>query len=146
MHRNQSFLVVFCCPRDGVRRQFSARKTKSSIRTVPSGSALREAFLCHRGSAPDESLVCAGRNGTPLNAKNILRRGIRSTCQRLGLPLITCHSFRHTHATLLSDLGKSRKSAQSPLDHACLSTTAEFFTHAGVASQQASVERGSVPI
>lgn len=37
-----------------------------------------------------------GKNLTPLNPKNLLRRELRPACIRLELPLITWHSFRHT--------------------------------------------------
>jgi hypothetical protein len=57
-------------------RGTSQLQTKSSIRDVPLGPALREALLCYRGSAPDEALVFASKNDAPLNAKNTLRRWI----------------------------------------------------------------------
>ncbi|HKV28933.1 MAG TPA: site-specific integrase [Candidatus Acidoferrales bacterium] len=120
---------------------FSTPKTKSSIRDVPLGPALRQALVDARKSAPDEALVFGTRNGTPLDAKNILRRCIRPMCARLGLPIITWHSFRHTHATLLSDLGESLKTAQAQLGHSRLSTTAEIYTHVVPASQRAAVEK-----
>jgi hypothetical protein len=56
-------------------------------------------------------------------------------------PLISWHSFRHTHATLLRDLGESLKTAQAQLGHASLSTTAEIYTDAVPASQRAAVEK-----
>src|SRR5689334_10673586 len=51
---------------------------------------------------------------------------------------ISWHSFRHTHATLLNDLGESLKTARAQLG---LSTTAEIYTHAVPASQRAAVEK-----
>jgi integrase len=47
-------------------------------------------------------------------------------CKRAGLPLVSWHSFRHTHATLLSDLGESLKTVQAQLGQA-LSTPASLF-------------------
>ena len=120
---------------------FSTPKTTSSIRDVPLGPALRQALIDARKGAPDDALVFATRNGTTLDAKNILRRCIKPTCARLGLPIITWHSFRHTHATLLSDLGESLKTAQAQLGHSRLSTTAEIYTHVVPASQRAAVEK-----
>ena len=60
--------------------------------------------------------------------------------------LVQCLLFRgrdsrHTHATLLSDLGESLKTAQAQLGHARLSTAAEIYTHAVPASQRAAVEK-----
>ncbi len=64
-----------------------------------------------------------------------------NACERAGLPSISWHSFRHTHATLLSDLGESLKTAQAQLGHARLSTTAEIYTHVVPTSQRAAVEK-----
>jgi integrase len=120
---------------------FSTPKTKSSIRDVPLGPALKRSLQDYRKDDSGDALVFASRKGTPLDAKNILRRDLRPTCARLGLPPITWHSFRHTHATLLSDLGESMKTAQAQLGHARLSTTAEIYTHAVPASQRAAVAK-----
>jgi integrase len=118
---------------------FSTPKTKSSIRDVPLGPALRESLLNYRKGQPEDALVFASRNGKPLDAKNILRRILKPMCARLELPPITWHGFRHTHATLLSDLGESMKTAQ--WGHARLSTTAEIYTHVVPASQRAAVAK-----
>jgi uncharacterized ParB-like nuclease family protein len=42
-----------------------------------------------------ETLVFASRNGTPLNAKNLLRRVLQPACRELGLSVVGWHSFRH---------------------------------------------------
>jgi integrase len=120
---------------------FSTPKTKSSIRDVPLGPALKKSLQDYRKGEPGDALVFASRNGKPIDAKNILRRTLKPTCVRLELPPITWHSFRHTHATLLSDLGESMKTAQAQLGHARLSTTAEIYTHAVPASQRAAVAK-----
>jgi integrase len=120
---------------------FSTPKTKSSIRDVPLGPALRQSLLDYRKGEQRDALVFASKNGKPLDAKNILRRILKPTCAHLELPPITWHSFRHTHATLLSDLGESMKTAQAQLGHARLSTTAEIYTHVVPASQRAAVAK-----
>jgi integrase len=118
---------------------FSTPKTKSSIRDVPLAPLHRQSLLDFRKGAPADALVFQTRTGTPLDVKNVLRRVIKPRCARLGLPPVTWHSFRHTHATLLSDLGESLKTAQAQLGHSRLSTTAEIYTHAVPASQRAAV-------
>lgn len=120
---------------------FSTPKTKSSIRDVPLGPSLQSSLVKFRKGAAGDALVFASRNGTPLDAKNLLRRTLRPACKCLELPPITWHSFRHTHATLLCDLGESLKTAQAQLGHARLSTTAEIYTHVVPASQRAAVEK-----
>ena len=40
------------------------------------------------------------------------------------------HTFRHTHATLLNELGESVKTAQAILGHSDIGTTLQTYTHA----------------
>jgi integrase len=119
----------------------SSPKSKSSVRDIPIGPTLQQALLERRKAAPADAFVFASRTGTPLDSHNLLGRVLKPACKRVGLPLISWHSFRHTHATLLSDLGESLKTAQAQLGHARLSTTAEIYTHAVPASQRAAVEK-----
>jgi integrase len=88
-----------------------------------------------------EALVFATSKGTPLNSKNLYNRELAPACDNLGLPRISWHSFRHTHATLLHDAGESLKTAQSLLGHSDLETTLGVYTHAIPDSQKRAVER-----
>ncbi|MGB2634190.1 MAG: site-specific integrase [Candidatus Acidiferrum sp.] len=123
------------------RGDVSSPKSKSSIRDIPMGPWLQRLLREHRKASTAEAFVFASRNGTPLDSHNLLGRVLKPACKQAGLPLISWHSFRHTHATLLSDLGESLKTAQAQLGHACLSTTAEIYTHVVPASQRAAVEK-----
>ena len=40
------------------------------------------------------------------------------------------HSFRHVHATLLSELGESLRTSQAILGHSDMQTTLQVYTHA----------------
>src|SRR6266513_882309 len=119
----------------------SSPKSKSSIRDIPIGPSLKQSLSERRTTAAAEAFVFASRNGTPMDSHNLLGRVLKPACKRVGLPSISWHSFRHIHATLLSDLGESLKTAQAQLGHARLSTTAEIYTHAVPASQRAAVEK-----
>jgi integrase len=119
----------------------SSPKSKSSIRDIPIGPALQKLFSQRKTESSDEAFVFASRKGTPLDSHNLLARVLKPACKRAGMPQISWHSFRHTHATLLSDLGESLKTTQAQLGHARLSTTAEIYTHVVPASQRAAVER-----
>jgi integrase len=123
------------------RGNLSSPKSRSSIRDIPIGPGLKKSLLERRMTAPAEAFVFASRNGTPMDSHNLLGRVLKPAGKRAGLPSISWHSFRHTHATLLSDLGESLKTAQAQLGHARLSTTAEIYTHAVPASQRAAVEK-----
>ena len=79
--------------------------------------------------------------GTPLNAKNLYNRELAPACDRIEQPRISWHSFRHAHATLLSDTGESLKTAQDLLGHSDLETTLTVYTHPIPDSQKRAVER-----
>ena len=63
------------------------------------------------------------------------------TCDRIGLPRISWHSFRHINATLLGEVGESVKTAQAILGHSDLETTLNTYMHAIPDSQRRAVER-----
>jgi integrase len=105
---------------------------------------VRKAFEAQRAQsrqAGPEDLVFATRKQTPLNPKNLLRRVLRPTCDALNLPAITWHGFRHTHATLLGEVGESLRTAQALLGHSDLETTLKVYTHAIPESQRRAVEK-----
>jgi integrase len=124
--------------------KFGSPKTRSSRRDVPMSGPLREALHAHRarcGSTNPEALLFTSRAGTPLNPKNLLRRVLQPVCRELALPPVSWHSFRHSHATLLSETGESLKTAQAILGHSDLETTLNIYTHAVPESQRRAVEK-----
>ena len=108
-------------------------KTRSSRRDLPLSKPACDALPTHRrsydGDSPDD-LVFVTRQLTPLNPKNLMRRILRPACVTLQLPPVTWHSFRHTHATLLGEVGESVKTAQSLLGHSDIETTLNTYMHA----------------
>ena len=122
--------------------EFGPPKTRSSRRTIPISTSLGEVFKRLRPpNCEPEGLVFATSKGTPLNPKNLYNRELAPACDELGLPRISWHSFRHTHATLLHESGESLKTAQSLLGHSDLETTLGVYTHAIPDSQKRAVER-----
>jgi len=123
--------------------RFGTPKTKSSRRDLPISAPVREAFVAQRRrsrqTGPDD-LVFATHKLTPLNQKNLLRRQLRPACAALKLPPVSWHSFRHTHATALGEVGESVKTAQALLGHSDLETTLNIYTHAIPESQRRAVE------
>ena len=122
--------------------QFGSPKTKSSRRDVPMSQPVRDALLAKRTvptGVDAETLVFATRNGTPLNPKNLRGRVLQPACSELGLPVVGWHSFRHTHATLLGEVGESLRTAQAILGHSDLKTTLNVYTHAIPESQKRAV-------
>jgi integrase len=126
---------------DGV---FGLPKTRSSNRVLPMSEFLVGALETHRTSSPINSpddLVFRTRTGTPLSSKNLYNRELAPACDRIKQPRVSWHSFRHTHATLLADVGESIKIAQSLLGHSDLGTTLNTYAHVIPGSQRRAVER-----
>jgi integrase len=124
--------------------QFGSPKTRSSRRDVPMSDPARKAFEVQRTRARQTGsgdLVFATRKQTPLNPKNLLRRVLRPAFEALELPAVTWHSFRHTHATILGEVGESLKTAQSLLGQSDLETTLNVYTHAIPESQRRAVDK-----
>jgi integrase len=122
--------------------RFTTLKTRSSRRDVPISEPVRDALLAlHSANARPEDLVFASRVGTPISPQNLGNRVLRPTCRTLGLPVVGWHSFRHTHATLLAEVGESLKTAQAILGHSDLATTLNVYAHPIPESQRRAVER-----
>jgi integrase len=72
---------------------------------------------------------------------NLYNRQLARACDRIKLPRVSWHFFRHTHATLLHETGESLKTAQALLGHSDLETTLAVYTHVVPDSQRRAVER-----
>jgi integrase len=55
--------------------------------------------------------------------------------------LSRARNSRHTHATILGEVGESLKTAQSLLGHSDLETTLNVYTHAIPESQRRAVDK-----
>ena len=58
-----------------------------------------------------------------------------------GLPRITLKGLRHTHATLLLELGEHPKVVQERLGHSTITTTMNIYSHVTPTMQKAAVDR-----
>ncbi len=124
--------------------QFGTPKTRSSRRVIPMSFALCEALKVHRAScirSSPQDLVYATTKGTPLSPKNLYNRALAPACDKLNLPRVSWHSFRHGNATLLGEVGESVKTAQAILGHSDIETTLNIYMHAIPDSQRRAVER-----
>jgi integrase len=113
------------------RGDFSSVKSKRSDRDLPLGSVALETLKNwreKRKGGPDD-LVFATRTGKPMSDGNVRRRLIYPTCDRLGIPRVNWHGFRHLHSSLLAYLGIPVAVAQAQLGHADPRITLEIYTH-----------------
>jgi len=123
--------------------EFGSPKTRSSHRAIPISSTLRQILEAHRQrtlrSKPDD-LVFTTPIGTPMSPKNLYNRVLAPACDRMQQPRISWHSFRHTNATLLAEVGESVKTAQALLGHSDVATTLNTYMHVIPESQRRAVE------
>ncbi|OHX28356.1 integrase [Streptococcus phage Javan273] len=73
--------------------------------------------------------VFISRKGKHLSINTINRR-IKKTSEKLYGIVITSHSFRHGHITLLAELGIPLKSIMDRVGHTDVNTTIKVYTHA----------------
>lgn len=106
-------------------------KTKGSRRTLPLPKVLVAPLIRIYEQATrtgEEDLVFQTRNGTPLNDTNLLHRHLKPAGWKIGMPSLSWHTLRRTHATLLQAAGASLRDAQAQLGHTRMSTTLEVYT------------------
>jgi integrase len=131
--------------REGVYHgHFGTPKTASSIGDLPLGPQVVAALVRHQqqGSEPNpDALVFPNEKGGPLDTHNLLWRVLYPACQAAGVPRVSWHELRHTHATLLHAQGESMKTIQAQLRHSSARVTMEIYTHAIPQHQRDAVER-----
>ena len=113
------------------RGLFGSPKTKGSRRTLPLPGVLASALACVCGHATrtgEDALVFQTRNGTPFSDTNLLHQQLKPAGRKLGMPWLSWHTLRRTHATLLQAAGASLRDAQAQLGHSKMSTTLELYT------------------
>ena len=74
-------------------------------------------------------LVFTTSTGRPLG-RTFIRQSLRTACQKVGVPLLTPHGFRHSSASLLIASGVSVTAVASRLGHANPAITTRIYAHA----------------
>lgn len=124
--------------------RFGPPKTKSSRRTVPISAALRSVLLAQQArckNTSEQELLFVTCKGTPLSDKNLRNRVLEPMRKAIGLPKISWHTFRYTHATWLSEAQVPARIAQSILGHSDVSMTLNVYTQVVPESQRLALEK-----
>jgi integrase len=77
----------------------------------------------------DWGLIFTGETGKPLFASTI-QHALKHECERLALPAVTPHGFRHLHASLLLNEGVPVTAVSARLGHANPQITLKIYAHA----------------
>lgn len=124
------------------RGKFGSVKATSRRRIVPLSvgvvEALRRLFEESKLKGPDD-LVFASAKGSPLSERNLLRRVLKPAGEKLGMPWLSWHVFRHTHATFGERIGMALSDRQAQMGHSDLRMTLHY-THADLDRRRESIE------
>ena len=86
-------------------------------------------------------LLFMNRRGRPFNANKVRTLGLHPVLKKLGIPLGGLHAFRHTHSSLLLDVGAPPTVAQAQLRHSDPRITLGIYGHVVGDAQRNAVER-----
>lgn len=105
---------------------FQPTKNASSVRTISIDSECEKAFKHNMpGCRPDEAIFGNLRTWYSTTINDDLKK----LCKIAGVPVVTAHSLRHTHASVLIANGVSLQNVSSRLGHHSTTTTQEVYVH-----------------
>ncbi len=104
---------------------FTPTKNASSVRKVPLDWQLVIQFSELMRDAPKTSSLFACGKVYNSTVNGVLAR----RCQQAGVPVISIHGLRHTHASILLFAGVSIASVARRLGHASMTTTQKTYLH-----------------
>lgn len=78
--------------------------------------------------APKDNVVFTQHDGRWLRT-NVVREYFKVVCKRVGLPLLSPHALRHTHAVHLLEAGATIKYVSARLGHKSVKITADTYLH-----------------
>ncbi|REK69309.1 tyrosine-type recombinase/integrase [Paenibacillus paeoniae] len=117
--------------------RITSPKTKSSIRTIKLDDQTlklmksyklnqKETLLMYRYKKSDKDLVFHQQDGRWLRI-NVVREYMKEVCKRIGLPQLSPHALRHSHAVHLLEAGATIRYVASRLGHASIKTTEKYL-------------------
>lgn len=122
------------------KREITTPKTYSSNRQVKIDKKLERDLLKlrkvyeNKGILFNSDLFLFGAT-KPLSPNTINRRKFKA-CIRANIRPITLHQFRHSHATLLVDVGIPITEISRRLGHSKASTTLDVYSHADLTQEK----------
>jgi Site-specific recombinase XerD len=118
----------------------STPKSKTSIRQVTLDATTlallkrhrinqKEVILRYENYKPSkDNLMFHQQDGRWLRT-NVVREYMKEVCKRVGLPQLSPHALRHTHAVHLLESGANIKYVSERLGHASVKITADTYLH-----------------
>ena len=119
---------------DLLRKTLTVRqsKTDAGLRTIKLSEADISVIAGHlssmgRTGADAEEPLFTSPEGHQIHYRNFIQRVFKKAAKNAGLPDITFHDLRRTHATILIASGASQKVVQERLGHRSISTTLALY-------------------
>lgn len=118
----------------------STPKSVSSVRTLKLDDATgkllkkhrlnqKEVCMAYENYRPSENnLMFHQQDGRWLRT-NVVREYFKEVCKREGLPILSPHALRHSHAVHLLESGANLKYVSERLGHASVKVTADTYLH-----------------
>ena len=114
-------------------------KTSSSARSITLPDNVIDELKTHKAKQnqlrlmfgfayQDNGLVCPNPNGEPMDPR-LLFAHFKKCSERAGLPDIRFHDLRHTHATIMLQLGEHPKVVSERLGHSNVNITLNTYSH-----------------
>jgi integrase len=129
--------------RSAWRGRLQTTKSKASKAALPMpeplAAILREYLETWRPNPM--RLLFMNRRGRAFNANKVRTLGLHPVLERLGIPRCGLHAFRHTHSSLLLDVGAPSTVAQAQLRHSDARITLGIYGHVVGDSQRNAVEK-----
>lgn len=118
----------------------STPKTKKSERTIKLDDLTSKVLKKHRINQKEVILKYENYKATKDNVifhqhegrwlrTNVVREYFKEVCKRAGLPVLSPHALRHTHAVHLLEAGVSTKYVSERLGHASTTITSDTYLH-----------------
>lgn len=129
--------------RSAWRGKLQSPKSESSMRVLHMPNALAKLLKAYLSTWRPNSLdlLFASRRGTPINPNHLVARKLHPLLDKLKIERAGFHAFRHSHSSLLIELGAAVTSVQAQLGHSTPVTTLNVYSHVIPQSQRDSVER-----
>lgn len=111
---------------------FAKTKNSSSVRTVSIDWYTMSQFGGITRDLPGDRPIFVPRDedGRYLSVYNTTANDVlRRHCEKVGIPVITIHGLRHTHASLMLYSGASVLSVSKRLGHSSITTTQKVYLH-----------------
>ncbi|MBC2099445.1 site-specific integrase [Listeria booriae] len=117
-----------------INKTWNYKKANGSFQPTKNESSNRKVQIDWQLAMQFSQLIKAKKKDEPIFVKNrvfnsTINSRLKVLCSSANIPIITVHSLRHTHASLLLFAGVSIASVANRLGHSSMTTTQETYLH-----------------